>query len=48
MLLITQAWDKARTGEVFGEDPIAPDTDANPGEAMPAAREWLRGEFGCG
>lgn len=46
-LVITQAWDKARTGEVFGEDPVAPDTETHPGSAMPAAKEWLRAEYGC-
>lgn len=46
-LVITQAWDKARTGEVFGEDPVAPDTETHPDSAMPAAKEWLRAEYGC-
>lgn len=46
-LVITQAWDKARTGEVFGEDPVPPDTDIRPDSAMPAAKEWLRAEHGC-
>lgn len=47
VLVITQAWDKARTGEVFGEDPIPPDTDAPGDTTMPAAKEWLRAEYGC-
>lgn len=47
VLVITQAWDKARTGEVFGEDPVPPDTDAPGDTTMPAAKEWLRAEYGC-
>lgn len=46
-LLITQAWDKARTGEVFGEDPVPPDTHTRPAEAAAAAKEWLGAEYGC-
>lgn len=47
VLVITQAWDKARTGEVFGEDPVPPDTDARVDTTMPTAKEWLRAEYGC-
>ncbi|MCP1386747.1 S41 family peptidase [Corynebacterium sp. TA-R-1] len=46
-LLITQAWDKARTGEVFGEDPVPPDTDVRLSGTVPAAKDWLRAEYGC-
>lgn len=47
VLVITQAWDRARTGEVFGEDPVPPDTDARLENTMPAAKEWLRAEHSC-
>ena len=40
MLVVTSSCDVARTGEVFCDDPIAPDclTDT----PMDAALEWLR------
>lgn len=44
-LMLTIAKNKARTGEVFNEDPIAPDVETDDPEA--AAREWLT-ESGCG
>ena len=37
---------KARTGEVFGDDPIAPDTLADPDDAVASAKEWLASR-GC-
>ena len=37
---------KARTGEVFGDDPIAPDVLADPDDAVASAKEWLASR-GC-
>ncbi len=37
---------KAQTGEVFGDDPIAPDTLADPDDAVAPAKEWLASR-GC-
>lgn len=46
-LLITQAWDKARTGELFGEDPIQPDEVTGTEDALAAAKRWLGQSTGC-
>lgn len=49
LLMLTVAKDKARTGEVFAEDPIVPDTrTASADEALDEAKGWLRTEHGCG
>lgn len=37
---------KARTGEVYGDDPIAPDVLADPDDAVASAKEWLASR-GC-
>ena len=42
-LMLTMAKDKARTGEIFSEDPIQPD---EPGDED-AALAWLAEEHGC-
>ena len=42
-LMLTIAKDKARTGEIFSEDPIQPD---GPGDED-AALAWLAEEHGC-
>ena len=44
-ILLTTAHNKARTGEMFGEDPIEPDLVTVSAER--AARDWI-GQQGCG
>ena len=48
VLMLTMAKDKARTGEEFAEDPVAPDTPTNTGDAaLDEAKAWLHAEHGC-
>lgn len=44
-ILLTTAHNKARTGEIFGENPVEPDMVTVSAER--AAREWI-GQQGCG
>lgn len=44
-VMITVAEDRARTGEMFNDDPVIPDEETDDAEA--AARDWLAGEFAC-
>lgn len=47
-LMLTVAKDKARTGEEFSEDPVAPDTPTDSGDAaLDEAKAWLHAEHGC-
>lgn len=46
-LVLTVGETKARTGERFGEEPIAPDETVPLDEAPTAAKEWLQTK-GCG
>ncbi|MHA2787615.1 S41 family peptidase [Corynebacterium sp. S7] len=45
-VLLTTSYDRDRTGQTHGDDPVAPDEVTEDPEA--AAREWLQAEYGCG
>lgn len=40
-MVLTTGTSQARTGERFGEEPIAPDVETSPEEAPAAAAEWI-------
>ena len=40
-MVLTTGTSQARTGERFGEEPIAPDVETPPNEAPAAAAEWI-------
>lgn len=45
LVMITSAYDRDREGTTYGDDPIAPDEQAD--DALSAARAWLSAEYGC-
>ena len=40
-MVLTTGTSQARTGERFGEEPIAPDVETPPQEAPAAAAAWI-------